>query len=198
MKITYTENPLRSIVELDETDQTIFRLKIKIEELQDRLGDINFHLTEDKYLDLDRAKKYSSYEDLEEGGAVDQRVEKLLKRYVEELKGQHSGDCTCIPCSCIKCRAESLLGIDTLKPYPGKHSLRYIDSAFGKNNEKTLLEAIEYLKNYKVDLVKPESWDRTTQEEYESYIPGWEASAKKAYEYLKSYAEEKFSLTEGK
>lgn len=195
MKITYNENPLRSTVELDETDQTIFRLKIKVEELQDCLGSVQMSLEDGEY--LDRAKKMAySFEDFEESGVFDKRIDKLFNWYVESLRDTHCGDCTCVPASCIKCRAEDILGINTLGSSPGKHSLRYIDSAFGKNNEKTLLEAIEYLKNYKVDALKPESWTRSTQEEYESYIPGWEDSAKKAYEYLKNYAQEKFGVVE--
>jgi hypothetical protein len=195
MKIIYNENPLRTTVELDETDQTIFRLKIKVEELQDRLGSVQMSLEDGEY--LDRAKKMAySFEDFEENGVLNKRIDKLFNWYVEALKDTHCGDCTCAPASCIKCRAEEILGINTLEPYPGKHELSYIDSAFGKNNKKTLLEAIEYLKNYKVDLVKPESWVRSTQEEYESYIPGWEASAKKAYEYLKNYVKEKFDIVD--
>ena len=46
MKIIYNENPLRTVVELDEHDRQILRLKIKIEELKDNLSDVHFRLTE--------------------------------------------------------------------------------------------------------------------------------------------------------
>ena len=195
MQITYKENPLCSTVELDETDQIIFRLKIKVEELQDCLGSVQMSLEDGGYLDRDKKIAYS-FEDFEENGVFDKRIDNLFNWYVKSLRDTHCGDCTCVSSSCSKCRAEDILGINTLGSSPGKHSLRYIDSAFGKNNEKTLLEAIKYLKNYKVDVLKPESWTHSTQEQYESYIPGWEAEGVRAYEYLKNYAREKFGVVE--
>ena len=191
MKIIYNENPLRTVVELDENDRKIFWLKIKVEELQDKLFEVHFHLSPDEFFDLDRARKEADpekyiQEDNQEKVAIDKRVDSIFEYLVADLQGIHSGDCTCVPASCMKCRAESILGIDTLKPFPGKHELHYIDGAFSKNN--SLAEALVYLRDHKVSREKPESWSRSTQEEYESYIPRWESEQARAYEYLKNYA----------
>jgi hypothetical protein len=197
MKIIYNQNPLRSVVELDEHDREVFRLKIKIEEMQERLFSAHFSLTEGEFFDLDRARyacnpEHYIQEDNEEKVKLDKRVDDLFNWYMKELQGWHSGDCTCVACSCAKCRAEEILGVDTLKPFPGKQVLAKVESAFlytenGKSKERSLDEALAYLKNYKVSRTKPDGW-RTTQEEYEKHIPRWEDEARRAYEYLQVYA----------
>lgn len=207
MKIIYNENPLRTSVELDEHDRQIFWLKIKIEELQEKLFSANFSLTEDKkYFSLDRARRETApeeyiKEDNQEKTPLDQRVDKLFECYLEELLSSHCGDCTCIPCSCMKCHAENILGLDTLKPFPGKHELSSINSAFsymenGETKQRSLSEALTYLRDHKISREKPEEWKRFSQEEYEKHIPRWEAEQVRAYEYLKNYAKEHFAFIE--
>lgn len=201
MKIIYHENPLRTVVELDEHDRQVFWLKIKIEELQDRLFSANFSLTENDMLDLDRARRVTApeeyiKEDSQEKTALDKRVDMLFDAYVKELAGWHSGDCTCVACSCMKCRAEEIIGVDTLKPFPGKQVLAKIDSAFlsyedGKKTARSLREALTYLRDRKIPRQKPEVW-KTSQVEYEKHIPRWEKEQALAYEYLKNYAKEHF------
>lgn len=201
MKITYHENPLRTIVELDEHDREVLWLKIKIEELQNRLFNVNFHLTEERYFDIEAAKRSSNpadymQEDDQEKTAVDKRVDALFDAYVKELAGWHSGDCTCVPCTCMKCMAEGVLGVDTLSPFPGKQVLAKVDSAFlsyenGEKKERSLSEALDYLRDHRISRQKPDAW-RTTQEEYEKHIPRWEAEQARAYEYLKNHAKEHF------
>ncbi len=199
MKIIYNENPLRTSVELDEHDREVFRLKLKIEEQENLLFNIHFNLTRDESfrgesLDLDAAKRSANpdYYMAEKDGEktpLDKRVDSLFETYVEELMSIHSGDCTCVPCSCMKCHAENTLGIDTLKPFPGKHELSKIDAAFSKG--RTLAEALAHLKDHKISREKPESWKNTSQESYESHIPRWEKEQAQAYEYLKNYANER-------
>jgi hypothetical protein len=199
MKITYHENPLRTTVELDENDRQVFWLKIKVEELQNRLFSANFHLTEgEKYFNLDRARLETNpeeyiKEDDQEKTTLDKRVDMLFDTYVAELLNTHIGDCTCFPCSCMKCHAEGILGVDTLKPFPGKHQLAKIDAAFsysenGEIKQRSLDEALVYLKDYKVSRTKPESWKHSTQDDYEKYIPRWESETVSAYENLQIYA----------
>lgn len=193
MKIIYNENPLRTSVELDEHDRQVFWLKLKIEELQNSLFEVHFNLGEDNHFNLERARYASDpekyiQEDNQEKVYLDKRVDSLFETYVEELMGTHSGDCTCVPCSCMKCCAEEILGIDTLKPFPGKHELAKIDAAFSK--DRSLVEALAHLKDHKISREKPESWTHTSQESYESHIPRWESEYAGAYEYLSNYANE--------
>ena len=45
MKITYTPNPLCTVIELDEHEQEAFKLKIKIEQYEDMIFSAHFALT---------------------------------------------------------------------------------------------------------------------------------------------------------
>lgn len=203
MKIIYHENPLRTVVELNEHDRQVLWLKIKIEELKDKLFNVHFHLTEGEYFNIASAQ-YSSnpdnyiQEDNQEKVALDKRVDSIFKIYVQELAGWHSGDCTCVACSCMKCHAEEALGVDTLKPFPGKHVLVKVDGAFcsyenGKKQIRSLSEALVHLRDRKIPRQKPDTWNKTSQEEYEKHIPRWEKEQALAYEYLKNYANEHFA-----
>ena len=205
MKITYNKNPLKTVVELDDYEKEVFRLKIKVKELEEDLGSASIYLdpknaswvmnatprrpnghtleslieeVRKDYLDMDYM-----YGEKDEEHSLDKRVETLLEHYLEELKGWHVGDCTCVACSCSKCHAESILGIDTIKGL-GKHSAYKVDGAFGKNNEKTIDEALESLRNYDPKPTGP-GWDKLGG--YEQYVPRWKAEAASAYEWLLNY-----------
>lgn len=207
MKITYTPNPLETIVELEPHEVELFRLKLKLEIYEDKMLNAHTAIT-------DRQKEMGSLKalSLEEGVAeavreldpdewctdkkskVDERVDELLQHYLEELKSNHAGDCTCFAMSCSKCYAEQLLGINTLKPFPGKHALHKIASAFSRWNQATqqhdgpkvsLDEAIEKLRTY--NPVKGPAWQKFSQAAFDEYVPKWKAEAQVAYEYLINY-----------
>jgi hypothetical protein len=186
MKIIYNKNPLRTTVELDEIEKKEFWYKIKINEMTNLLYEAHFFLEEN----LEKVKKavdpeyYSS-----ENNELDKRCDLLLEQYLNDLQDIHVGDCTCVAMSCSKCHAESILGIDTI-PGLKKHSSYKIDGAFGKNNEKTIEEAIESLKNYKVNIENPKEWDRLGG--YEQYIPRWMEEAKDAHDWLVDYKNRHF------
>lgn len=198
MKIIYNENPLRSVVELDAPDREVFWLKIKVEELQNTLFSVHFDLSESEYFNVTAARaladpeKYIK-EDDQEKTPLDERVDRMFEYYVKALSDTHVGDCTCTACSCLKCRSEKIAGVGTLTPYPGKHTLLYVDSAFGKN--RALPEALEYLRTCKADPTKPDSWKHSTQEDYASHVTRWEKQAADAYEYLRQYANKHFPGT---
>lgn len=192
MKITYTPNPLNSIVELDPTDFSLLWYKVKVNELEELLYNAYFHLDKTNYAEyFDVAQSLKSLdpnyyldEDVNGNAPIDVRVDMIMKYYVEELKSSHEGDCTSIACSCTKCQAERVLGIDTI-PGLSKSGGNNIASAFGNN--RTIDEALEYLKSYKF-IVKDEDrekWDKLGG--YEQYVPRWEAEKKQAYEWLSNY-----------
>ncbi len=196
MKITYTPNPLRSQVLLDDHDKEVFRLKIKVEELQNRMFSAHFSLTESAYFNVTDAQKhvdptYYIQEDNEPPTKLEERVDSMFNYYTEALLDTHIGDCTCQPCSCLKCHAEGILGINTLAPYPGSHALSAINGAFAK--DRTLAEALVHLKT-PISRERPENWRKgnASQEDYEKHIPRWEADRARAYEYLENYAKEHF------
>ncbi len=190
MKITYHKNPLYTTVELAEHEKKELWYKIKIEELQNLLFEAHFHFKEGQFQDMKRVQEslnpdyYLDEEKPEQKSKLDERCDELLNYYLDELKSFHSGDCTCVPASCLKCVAERTLGIDTI-PGLKKHSSYKIDGAFGKNNEKTIDEAIESLANYTP--VKGESWNQFSQEEFDKHVPRWTAEAKNAHDWLVHY-----------
>lgn len=180
MKIIYAQNPLKSVVELDEKDMQILKLKITISELYEDV--FNSYWREN-----DISKIKDSLEDIinadgNEESEQYKRVEYLTNLYVKELSSgsEHSGDCTKIACSCLKCGAEDALGINTTE---GLNCLHYISNAFS-GDRKTLDEAIEYL-------MKPAVYDKEWHTP--PNIERWEKERKVATESLIKYKEKHFN-----
>ncbi len=196
MKITYNKNPLWTTVELDEQEKRELWYKIKVKEMEELLFDAYFHLREkDKHFNLESARKavepdyYLGVTDNEKSD-IDKRCDEMLEYYLAELQANHVGDCTCVACSCMKCHAEDLLGINTTKGL-GKHSAYKINAAFGNKNEKTIEEALEFLNNY--NPIKGDAWSKFSQEEFDKHVPRWTAEAKLAYDWLLKYKNEKLN-----
>lgn len=207
MKITYAENPLLTTVELDDHEKQLFRYKLMVKELIDNhLFTAHFYLTQPDMLDVERAKQavdpdyYLGDEDGDDtaGSKLEKRVDSLLEHYLEELQSSHCGDCTCVAMSCSKCHAEGILGIDTLKPYPGKHQLHKIDGAFRyKDGEEwrnhSIEEAIAKLESYDPKLTDPDTspgWAKVGG--FEAHVPRWKAEAASALAWLKNYRDTHF------
>jgi len=150
MKISYKQNPLETLVELDEEEIKTLRKKIKDDEW-----------TENE---------------------AEERLDDILRESLKALKSSHDGDCVCSPCTCFKCLAEDLLGIDTLEPFPGKHQLNHIFSVFLGENI-TIDQALEKLKNYE---------PHATWSGWEAHAERWKREASEAYEYLIKYRKKHF------
>lgn len=199
MKITYTPNPLAAVVELDEHETEILRLKMKIEQYEDLLYGAHFSLTQNEWYSksikprtleevVDEARKSvdPDYWCSDNQSKLDERVNQLLELYLHELKMPHVGDCTAVPMSCIKCHAETILGIDTLGT-ASKFVLNQIYLAFSRWNPETKLhdksevsldEAIEKLRTYNPTA----TWDG-----WEQYAHRWAIEVKEAHAYLVNY-----------
>lgn len=194
MKITYTPNPLETIVELDEHEQEVFKLKIKIAEMESDMFSAHFYLQEGKdWYSVEDARKEldPNYFVSDEGNGLDKRVQQLFECYIADLKSSHIGDCTCVACSCTKCYAESLLGIDTIQGL-GKHEGHAIYSAFNYKDgdewkKRSLPEALEILRTYKPNA----AWQG-----WEAHADRWTAERKRAYEWLLNYSNTHFKGNE--
>ena len=149
MKIVYTENPLCTRVELDVHEAKNFWYLIKLAEMEELLFDAHFHMQDDRWHNMDTARSavdpdyYMNDED-DKPTKLDQRVKTLHDYYMADLACSHGGDCTCVPASCSKCHAESMLGIDTI-PGMGKHMGSYIFGLFGKPEVTTCAQAIAFM-----------------------------------------------------
>ena len=189
MNIIWNKNPLAAVIKLDDLEKQILRLKIKLENYEDRLFSAWFYLTDDK-IDIEHAKRElnpDSY--MDDDGNFEKQIDKLADYFIGELSGVHVGDCTCYPCSCSKCHAEDLLGIHTLKGL-NKHGGHKIDGMFRANPDLTLDQAIDQLENYVP--IKGAGWEGYSQEEFNQYVPRWTAQAESAAEWLRKYRDEHF------
>ena len=162
MNIVWAKNPLETRVELDDADKLLLLERLKAEHL----------------------------EDYGEDQADDKWLEERAADYTQELLGKHVGDCTCVPCSCSKCYAEMLLGIDTTKGL-GKHSAYKIDGAF--SGDASIEEAIQKLENYQPTYNLSSSWPK---EEWEKHIPRWLEEGKRAHAWLVAYRDAHFARGE--
>lgn len=194
MRIVYHPNPLRTQFFLDPTEEQILWFKIKITEMDNLLFEADFRLHE-QYFDLDAARKavdssYYQSDDDNEPSKLDQRVSQLCSLAIQELRSDHFGDCTAVACSCGKCYAEQLLGVDSI-PKASKSILSAIRGAF-KTNETTLDEALTCLSTWHLDLSPEEIQTWNDHGGYEQYIEGWKKQRKAAYEWLRRYQEEHF------
>lgn len=151
MNIIYSQNPLRTVVELDANEEKQFWSKIKIAQLEDLLFDAHFHIQDDEWADTEAARRavnpdYYMSEDANSPSAIDLRVQVLFDHYIIELRSSHGGDCTCFCASCSKCQAEQMLGIDTI-PALGNHTANAIDAIFRNEGVSTCSQAIEMLRS---------------------------------------------------
>lgn len=150
MKITHTPNPLTAVVELEDHEVELMRLRIKIGEMEDMLYQAHFSLVS-RQKDMGSLKALTLAEAVDEAAKeldpdywcqdgesrLDKRVAELTQHYVEALRESHAGDCTAFPASCSKCHAEGLLGINTLGSYPGKRVLHSLYHTFNYRDGDT-------------------------------------------------------------
>ena len=189
MKINWNQNPFWTTVDLDDRDKRMILLAYQNEEYTNILCsldmDINGKYNTEPLTDMEKIKeevhKWESICNL----TVDSPE---IMQYISFINETHFGDCTCVPCSCVRCWAEDMLGINTMKGL-GKHQASKILGAFGKEGNRTIDEAIESLEQ-PTSYIKTDAWKSFTQEQYESHIPRWENERVTAIEWLKKYKEE--------
>ena len=138
MKIIYKENPLASHLILDDHDKEILKLKIKLDEMESIICIGEYYLEKEE---ADKAQKELNTEYVCDGG-LDNYVNQIHEILLQDATGEHVGDCTCVACSCSKCRLESLLEVDTI-PKMSKYMGSVISGVFTKVS--TCAEAITLL-----------------------------------------------------
>lgn len=193
MNIIWKENPLRSIVEVDERDIERIRVAARSSELYDFIFLAQMYTVEgSKHYKPEKALKLIQEFDYKD---IEKNINEEVERYIQDLKDIHIGDCTCVPCTCNKCLAEDAIGINTIEGL-GKHAANYISSAFYQEGAeyKSIDQALEYLKYYEVEAFESNKvWQngKFTKEYYDSWIPKWKADAASAYKWLLNYKETK-------
>jgi len=190
MKINWHPNPFFTKVELDEQDKKHLLNAYKVDQYEEILcclemdmsGEFNrFALT-----DIDKIReqvaKWGPICNLD----VDSQKMSRLLTYLDDI---HMGDCICVPCSCTRCYAEDLLGINTIPV--GKHLAYKIDAAFfSKQRTRTIDEAIHILsKPYRYE-DRSEGYKDYCEEHYMRLAERWNREREEARAWLISYKEE--------
>jgi hypothetical protein len=190
MKISWHQNPFKTKVKIDDSDKERILLAHQNEEYSNILCDLNMDLN-GKY----NRKTLTDLEVIKEkvgkwGEICNLTVDsKEIQAYFDYLNTEHLGDCICIPCTCMRCWVEEMLGIDTLKGLY-KHSASDVHGAFGKTGENSIDEALEQLKEPHTYETRHSAWEKYPREEYEKHIPRWDEERKYGLEWLQKYKEE--------
>ena len=192
MKIVYAQNPLATVVELDDHDRQVMLLREEIVQLKYAVVGAKYHLkdyrpkfpfslfSKRKGPNLKKAMQAVSVLDNKE--KWNERNKSFVADYENELKGSHAGDCCCVACSCEKCHAESLLGIDTI-PGLKKHEAALIGHTF-YNNEGMLTTALQVIDHLKAlpPVTATEDW-------HAPHIERWAQERVNAITWLEMYRE---------
>lgn len=114
MKIKYAQNPLYSSVTLSKLEKKIFVQSVELEYLSELYYDVYCTVLYDG--DLKSIKESFSNEFINDQESYEKMVQKRAEMLMQEIifGSSHFGDCVAHSCSCIKCIAESHLGIDTI------------------------------------------------------------------------------------
>lgn len=187
MKINWNQNPFWTTVELDERDKQMILAAYQNEQYSDLLCDLNMRLKgEFRDLPLTDIEEIKTIADKWRAICNLEVESEEIQDYISYIDDQHGGDCTCFPCTCMRCYIEGMLGIDTLRGL-GKHEASTVLGAFGKDGKKTIDEAITALEADK-EYIKPDTWPDSVG--YEIHIPRWESERVNAIEWLKKYKEQ--------
>lgn len=195
MNIIWKPNPLASIVELDDRDKERLLLAYQEEHLCFILIRIENGI-QGKY------KPKWTLEEAEKEAAKWRKIAEMdvdspeITKLADELKTIHIGDCTCVACTCMKCYAESYLGISTIEGL-GSHEATKIWSAFVKDDPDGYDTSNWHgdidlaLKNLSEPISEtPNRHYEGKEDLWKSCIPRWESERKNAYNWLKAYKEE--------
>lgn len=165
MKINWNENPAKTTIELDSEDKEIMLISYKCEEYEMLLA----------------ANRNDGWEDICNLTVDSPEFQSVL----EWITYEHMGDCTCVPCSCLRCQAEDLLGISTLPPL-GKHSTAMI---FGLN-EPNIDSAIQKLGEPYTYQTRHKAYKDYTEEDYNKLLVRWNKEREQAQQWLMTYKED--------
>ena len=189
MKINWHPNPFLTKIELDEQDKKNLLNAYKVDQYEELLCGLDLRLDgkirKDEPITLEIVKK-----EVDKWGDicnmdVDSEDFAYILASVDDI---HMGDCTCVACSCSRCRAEDLLGVNTLPV--GKHLAHKIDGAFGRDYSKTIDEAIETLSKPYTFEERHECYKNYSEENYMALTVRWSKEREAAADWLKKYKEE--------
>lgn len=181
MKIEWNENPLKTkVIFENEQERENFRRLIIADEASSTITYAKIALETDN---AERALwQLRFFKEKEK-----ENFQELFNEYMDALAGSHVGDCTCFAASCDKCRAEYLLGINTIEGLD-QHAAHYVELAF--RNDRNLDRAIEWLLYYEPDA--SDKMKKLYPDTWREWEKKWEKQADRAYTWLVNYKKEHF------
>lgn len=139
MDFRWDINPLKSSVYLDVAEMKLVKQKLIADKFEDMIIEARVEFEDGN---IEGAKAALVYDT----DAMERDAEKRLVDIVNELEnGEHGGDCTRQPISCMKCWAEHFAESGTVSSAPSG-ALSYIGGAF--NGDATASDAIFRLRQY--------------------------------------------------
>ena len=176
--IHWHQNPLRTVVELDDASRRALRTRLERDYLGEVIHDVRRRLQAGRVDQLEAV--------LVRVDQVDDEVDQQVDEYLRALRDEHCGDCTCVPASCMKCHAEEAVGVDTIAGLY-KHVANHVRIAFEVDAERTIDQAIDALAHYQ----DPAPWV-DHHDTWLACLPRWRAEAHQAHAWLVAYRAERF------
>lgn len=179
--IEWKPNPLRSIVSLTDAGRLRLQLGIAAELMSDVKASLSLAKSENDYPKwmncLDSGFFYTPEVEDDSVDAL-RWLELESTRHEQWLSDIHGGDCTCVPATCLKCYAESRLGISTINGL-GKHEA----SGIGYENYPSVAAVIEHLQ-------RPIAPTWGTPDEWAPHMPRWQQERNNAIAWMMTYGKE--------
>lgn len=171
--VHWAENPLASKIVLDDYGRLRLRYGIALDNIME--AKVTMQLAKDDK-DLSWLDKCDAF--TEEEGSYVKEIDRIFAWAEQELQGVHCGDCTHVPCPCMKCHAEGYLGFYTTKGLNGAGG-HNAQEAF--QHVKTLAEAIQRLNKRPITAI----W-----EGWEAHVPRWTKEHEQTVAWLENYGRE--------
>lgn len=189
MKINWNQNPFLTTVELDEKDKLLILKTHQAEEYENILCEIDLWIGGKIRQGQPPTLESVGEEVSKWGGICNLKTDsEEIQNIIENLNYFHGGDCICIPCSCMRCYVEDMLGINTIEGL-GKHSAHKVQKAFGKDGNRTIDEVISILETPK-EYIKGESWEKFSPEDFTKHIPRWQKERELGAKWLRNYKQQ--------
>lgn len=182
MQIHYNPNPLLTTIELDPRDVLLLRVRILADQYEEQM--VEAHMMLESGQTEQACVKLSQWH----SEAFIRQVDHRLNFLIEALQEEHCGDCTCVASSCLKCRAESFLGIDTIEGL-SKYEANKINFAFRDGRSPDEAEA--WLQSYCPQ--RTCGWLILPEEDFNRHVPRWRKEAATALAWLRRYRHQHFA-----
>lgn len=186
MKINWNPNPLATTIDVDDRDRRIIRAYLQREMYSNLLCRLDMQIEKKIKPHLESIEEI--HKEIKKWGDIcDMKIDhEDIQDLVDELQLDHMGDCVSQPCACMKCRAESAIGFETIKGLKNSQGHKLM-IAFSDGRD--INQAIEHLKTpYRYEN-RHKCWEDTDEESYMRHTVRWQEEKDAALVWLLEYKE---------